>query len=418
MRIASLVVACLTGFCSLAGAPATEKPAAGPKWMPVLTLSLSIVGASSLDSHPTQSRQARPSEARMVAIDNTEPRRDLAGQIIDAHDGCLQFFEGRYYLYGTAYGNSAGFSINNRFRVYSSADLVRWIFEGELLKAPPDGVYYRPYVIFNPNTRKYVLWYNWYPKLWEGQVGIATSDSPVGPFTLVQSDVQVSQAKFRPGDGSLFADEDGTGYFIYTVIGQDHAIRVEQLKPDYLGSAGKVSEILGTDCESPVLFRRGNVYYALFDKCCCFCPVGSGARVFTASSALGPFTERMNINRQAGNGSPIVAAQQTWVARIPTSDGPAFVWMGDRWGSRLDGLKGHDLQFWSPPLKFAPDGSILPLEPAPGWKARVLVGGGSFAPLAPYFWPKKRDPNPSKSDGCTGKPLSPEQFDGLPTTEH
>jgi hypothetical protein len=140
--------------------------------------------------------------------------------------------------------------------------------------------------------------------------------------------------------------------------------------------------------------------------------------VFTASSALGPFTERTNINRQAGNGSPIVAAQQTWVARIPTPDGPAFLWMGDRWGSRPDGLKGHDLQFWSLPLKFAPDGSILPLKPAPGWKARVLLGGGSFAPLAPYLWPKKRDPNPSKCDGCTGKPLSPEQFDGLPTTEH
>ena len=44
----------------------------------------------------------------------------------DAHDGNLLFAEGRYYLYGTAYGKSAGSGINNRFRVYSSPDLQDW----------------------------------------------------------------------------------------------------------------------------------------------------------------------------------------------------------------------------------------------------------------------------------------------------
>ena len=104
---------------------------------------------------------------RKITINNVEPRRDVTGEIVDAHDGCLQLFNQRYYLYGTAYAKSAGFGINNRFRVYSSPDLERWTFEGELLKETTDGVYYRPYVVFNPNTRKYVLWYNWYPKLWD-----------------------------------------------------------------------------------------------------------------------------------------------------------------------------------------------------------------------------------------------------------
>jgi hypothetical protein len=92
-----------------------------------------------------------------VTIHNDEPRRDNKGAIVDAHDGNLQFFNGRYYLYGTAYGETAGFSINNRFRVYSSADLEHWIYEGELLKAPTDGVYYRPYVVYNATTKKYVF---------------------------------------------------------------------------------------------------------------------------------------------------------------------------------------------------------------------------------------------------------------------
>jgi hypothetical protein len=343
-----------------------------------------------------------------ATINNAELRRDVAGEVIDAHDGCLQFFGGRYYLYGTAYGKSAGFSINNRYRVYSSPDLEHWTFENELLRSPKDGVYYRPYVVFNPNTRKYVLWFNWYPKLWDGQLAVATSDTPEGPFTIVNDNVQVSQAKFRPGDGSLFVDDDGTGYFIYTVIGQDHAIRVEQLTRDYLGSTGKASEVLARGCEGPAMFRRNNRYYVLFDATCCFCPAGSGARVFTSTSPFGPFTERSNINRQLGSGIPIVAAQQTWVAKLPTPEGPAFIWMGDRWGSRPDGIKGHDFQFWSAPLKFSSDGNILPIENLPRWQTSVAVGKKRLSHGAPYVWPKKKDPNPLKVDPCTGKPLPPE----------
>jgi hypothetical protein len=379
----------------------------------LLAGALSAWAISCSSPHPINDRQAGGEPARMIAVNNMEPRRDVSGEIIDAHDGCLQFFEGRYYLYGTAYGKTAGFSINNRFRVYSSPDLERWMYEGELLTAPPDGVYYRPYVVYNPMTRRYVLWYNWYPKLWNGRVGAATSDRPSGPFTILNPDVAVSQAGSSPGDGSLFVDDDGTGFFIYTVIGQDHAVRVEQLTPDYLGSAGKVSEILAKGCESPVLFRRDNIYYAVFDQCCCFCPEGSGARVFKANSPLGPFTEMGNINRQGGTGAPIVAGQQTWVAKLPAPDGAIYLWLCDRWGSRPDGVKGHDFQFWSAPLKFQPDGSIQPVENISSWQARVVVGHERGTVPSPYLWPKKRDPNPLKTDPCTGAALSSEQFDGF-----
>lgn len=146
--------------------------------------------------------------SRTVTIRNDVPRRDMHGHIIVAHDGCLQFFDGRYYLYGTAYSKTAGYTINNRFRVYSSADMVHWYFEGELLKSPPDGIYYRPYIVYNAHTRKYVLWYNWYPKLWDGRVGVAESDTPVGPFTIVNTQVPVKDADQHPGDGSLFVDDD------------------------------------------------------------------------------------------------------------------------------------------------------------------------------------------------------------------
>ena len=46
---------------------------------------------------------------------------------------------------------------------------------------------------------------------------------------------------------------------------------------------------------------------------------------------------------------------------------PLFIWMADRWGSRSDGVKGHDFQFWSVPLKFSPDGDILAIENIEQW---------------------------------------------------
>lgn len=339
-----------------------------------------------------------------VTVHNDVPRMDEKGKIVDAHDGNLQFFNGRYYLYGTAYGKTAGFSINNRFRVYSSADLQHWTYEGELLKAPADGVYYRPYVVYNANTHKYVLWFNWYPKLWNGQVGVATSDTPIGPFTIENPNVQLSQAADHPGDGSLFVDSDGTAYFVYTVIDQGHAIRVERLSTDYLSSTGEASPVLSKGCEAPAMFRHGNDYYVLFDSACCFCAKGSGARVYKASSPLGPYTQLSNVNRDANN-TPIIHGQQTYVASLPTADGPALIWMADRWGSRPDHIKGHDFQYWAP-LAFTADGAIASFVDTPEWTISIQAGAKPERTKRPYSWAKKPDPHPIALDSCTKAPLS------------
>jgi hypothetical protein len=82
--------------------------------------------------------------------------------------------------------------------------------------------------------------------------------------------------------------------------------------------------------------------------------------------------------------------------------------MGDRWGSRPDGIKGHDFQFWSAPLKFGPDGGILPIENLPQWSAMVRAGDERPSRHPICAWPGKKDPNPLKVDPCTGQPLPPE----------
>ncbi len=165
-------------------------------------------------------------------VNNAIPRRDTKGNILDAHDGCLQKFGGRYYLYGTAYGKTDGWAKTNRYRCYSSPDLTTWKLEGELLRNPLPAIYFRPYVVYNARTRKYVLWYNWCPAFFNCQYGAAESDVPQGPFTVRNSNVKVSRA--NPGDLGLFVDADGRGYVIYTSIAQHFAVSIERLSDDYL----------------------------------------------------------------------------------------------------------------------------------------------------------------------------------------
>lgn len=301
-------------------------------------------------------------------VNNAIPRRDTKGNILDAHDGCLQKFGGRYYLYGTAYGKTDGWAKTNRYRCYSSPDLTTWKLEGELLRNPLPAIYFRPYVVYNARTRKYVLWYNWCPAFFNCQYGAAEDDVPQGPFTVRNSNVKVSRA--NPGDLGLFVNADGRGYVIYTSIAQHFAVSIERLSDDYLDSTRENSGILGTGCEAPVLFRRGDTYFALFDNCCCFCREGTGVRVSTASRPLGPYTAKGNINRDA-KGLPIIHAQQTYVAQIPTSTGTAYIWMGDRWQSTPDKIKGHDFQYWAP-LEFTSQGEILPLKWVNEWKIELL----------------------------------------------
>lgn len=303
-----------------------------------------------------------------VRIDNREIRRDVHGRVVDAHDGSLEYFEGRFWWYGTAYGAHDGFTPDNDFVVYSSPDLSTWTRHGSILPDRPQGMFYRPYVVRRPLTGDYVLWFNWMERFWESRYGVAVSPGPAGPFEIVTESARIGHA--QPGDLNLFVDDDGAGYLIYTSIAEKHGMSVERLAPDLLSSTLESSGVISRGDEAPALFRRDGVYYALFDSTCCFCPNGSGVKVYTAPAPLGLWTLQGNVNRRPADHpcgpEPVINAQQAHVARVPTVDGPAFLWTGDRWGSRNDGVKGHDQQYWGL-LEFTADGAVAPMRWVNEW---------------------------------------------------
>lgn len=226
-------------------------------------------------------------------------RFDTEGNAIDAHDGEIQRFGDTYYLYGTSYG--CGYVRMERpttpwcgFKVYSSPDLAHWTDRGYLYdsttanwQARCDSATlscYRPHVVYNANTGKYVLWVNTYDNAVHYHV--FTADSPVGPFTEVAAPTLVYNGG---GDMDLFVDDDGTAYLAHSITTANYDIAVEKLDASYTSGAGQAVRLGMIHTEAPSLFKRNGTYYMTFsDPYCAYC-AGTGASYVTAPTPLGPW---------------------------------------------------------------------------------------------------------------------------------
>eukprot|EP00759_Apiculatamorpha_spiralis_P004023 PhF_6_TR12277/c0_g1_i2/m.19474 len=341
-----------------------------------------------------------------VTFDNTVPRLDNKGVIMDAHDGRVVRFDptGPFYLYAVQYGlcnepkpqgcdstpDSCGFRHDHNITIWKSDTMASgtWEYLGSAIAVAdrPVGTVFRPDCVFNRNTNQYVLWWNWVAGngTYMGYAA-ATSPTPTGPFTLKRSSTNLTRnnATWHAGDGHLFVDDDGTAYFIY---GAQYYMGLEQLTPDYLDSTGKASPLFDDFfVESPFMLKRKGIYYTFYGHCCCFCFQGSGIIVHTATSPLGPYTRQVGgdlaciatnatyppspMTPTPGQGclypnTDLVSttrAQQNYIVEKIGADGDGYIWVGDRWSQAPDGLKGHDPTFQAP-LVFDVNGVVHPVR--------------------------------------------------------
>jgi len=196
-------------------------------------------------------------------------------------------------------------------------------------------------------------------------------------------------------DGStLFVDDDGTGYLIYTSLSEDHKVSIEKLTPDYLNTTGENYGLFPDRyVEGAILFKRKGLYYVGYGSCCCFCRGGSGAGFFSSPSIKGPW-KRLGYDKNCLNGlelcgtyadrscdSLIIPAQGIGLSVIPSNTGENYyIWQGERWLSALGNppgcpdecrpttgicagpdyyVKGHGYTYWYP-LEFDSTGDVLP----------------------------------------------------------
>lgn len=327
--------------------------------------------------------QAQGGPAMRVHIENGPPgtaRVDDEGKPIDAHDGQIQRFGDRYYLYGTQYG--CGFVWNDKkspfcgFVSYSSTDLTHWHAEGALFDAATpywqkrcNGATYgcfRPHVVFNARTRQYVLWINSY----DVPVGyhVFTSTTPTGPFVEAPLPKLAINREQPPGlnhgDHDVFVDRDGVAYLAYTDWRRKGDIVVEQLDDRYLTGTGRYVRVGLTSTEAPSIFRRGDSYYLTFsDPNCGYCATGTS--YLRATSPLGPWVGKPAGGEADGEhrGVPLseksCGGQPADVAMLPGRDGPVFLYQADRWDNG-NPSETHATHYWEP-LRFDAHGAIEPL---------------------------------------------------------
>lgn len=312
---------------------------------------------------------------------------DHNGVHINAHGGGVLFHEGAYYWFGEhkiegEEGNKAHVGVH----VYVSRDLLNWTDEGIALAVSDDPasditrgcILERPKVVFNPRTRRFVMWFHLEPKgrgYAGARSGVAVSDAVTGPYTFLRSmrpnaghwPMNVPEEAKRPlspeeraelerlelggapwpqypkhvifrrdfeggqmaRDMTIFVDDDGTAYHVFASE-NNGTLHIAELTPDYLDHTGRyVRALPGRFNEAPAVMKYRGRYFMITSDCTGWSP--NPARLLASDAMLGEWEELGN--PCIGNGAQMAntfESQSTFILPV-VGKKDAFIFMADRW---------------------------------------------------------------------------------------
>jgi beta-xylosidase len=196
---------------------------------------------------------------------------------------------GNYYLYATSHGRG--------YDVFVSTNLVRWENKGLAFDDPRRGAW-APDVFHNRSDGRYYLYYTdndtGKPRAsLNKEVGVASADSPLGPFkdkaTLATDSI----------DAHLFGDDDGKLYLYYVNLRGGFKILAQSMK-DPVNKEGEPREVIrptepwemknGHVTEGPFMLKHDGVYYLMYSGTGADSP-NYGIGYATAKSPMGPFVK-------------------------------------------------------------------------------------------------------------------------------
>lgn len=343
--------------------------------------------------------------AKVVTLSNVKLPHDDRGELLRTGESSLLAHNGSYWLYVNDWGGCPGidccptsggcssccqtkspftdpcvYTNNHTVLVYKTDDFETFQYKGEALPRANrvDGIEFRPCVVYNAATRKFVMWYE---DRHSGQEGyaVAVSETPQGPFTTVSNSTKMAGNGRRDGAGdfNILVDDDGAAYHV-----RDGFVIVK-LDDSYTRGTDAVGYLhTPKPSEGPVFFKRQGLYYILPGTGCCGCHGGSSIYVYTATSPLGPYTYRGEIGSNTTNGhvfdphSPynfVTRAQASSIVAVLPASGSGsggadggelqYLWLGNQWVSSQ--LPGHprntDLNYWAV-LNFSANGSIAQVQ--------------------------------------------------------
>lgn len=270
--------------------------------------------------------------------------KDVIGQPINAHGGCILYHQGIYYWYGEHKipNLSEKEHADGGVHCYASKDLLNWFDMGMMIRLDrPESEDLthecnsdRPKVIYHEAKQQFVMYFKLYLRGMGSKVafvGVATSSSPTGPF-IYRHKFLGGNSPEGTGDFAMFKDEDGSLYHL-TVRKPDKAFVIGKMREDYLLPAGEyvVAKGITKKTEAPAIFKKDGLYHMLASGSTGWNP--NPARSFVASSILGPWTEMGNplsgTNPQNGMGAALTFGGQSNFVIEVAGKKDAFVAMFD-----------------------------------------------------------------------------------------
>ena len=186
-------------------------------------------------------------------------------------DPTIFYHDGTYYLYGTS-GNDK----NLGFEVYVSKNLKSWKRsdknDGYALKK---GESYGDIGFWAPQVFEYEgKFYMAYTA--NEHIAIATSDSPLGPFT--QAEKKDLEAPVKQIDPYIFIDDDGKKYMYHVRLTEGNRLFVAELKDDFSGIKAETltycfhaeepwentQNVDWTVSEGPAIIKHEGLYYFIY----------------------------------------------------------------------------------------------------------------------------------------------------------
>jgi len=307
---------------------------------------------------------------------------DTDGELIQAHGGQVQYMPvpdgegGITKTYVWVGENKWDGHTGNQVAVYTSDDLYHWTCRGDVLKSVPsrealdtdpyftqlydpplrdlvwevlgaDKVIERPKMLYNEKTGKYVIWFHsdcytdknsYYYDV--GMAGVAVSDSPFGPFRLINryrlNECPEGQIDCYPTsrgearDMNLFLDEDGTGYIVYTSE-NNKTLYISRLNGDFTNISGMqygvdyIRIFPGAMREAPVLIKNDGRYYLMSSSTTGW--MSNEARVWSCDCIFGNWHN--DGNPCTGAGALVTFnSQSTLLFQAPNGQ---WIYGGDRW---------------------------------------------------------------------------------------
>jgi hypothetical protein len=314
--------------------------------------------------------------------------KDTSGNFIYSQSGNIIKVGGTYYWYGDKYHGAVTYaanpsSLNSDFTLdsvvcHSSTDLVHWKLEWDVFlrsnvpNAATSDWFGRMGVAYNVATQKYVLLMHYIPAS-GSTILFATSSTPAGPFTLDHLQTSLTNVvNNAAGDMSVFVDDDGQAYLIFSSSNGRANLYVGQLQPaDFLNVQPATRIFGGPGREGNCMFKYSGNYY--------FCSSdlhgwnASHTYCISASNINGPYSAEFVLDGTDPDFSHVT--QTGFFISVQGTAQTTIIYAGDRWSD----FAGNGLGFnqWVP-LTFT--GTTPHFQSLSQWSLNAATGTWAVGP--------------------------------------